>query len=73
MFNRTKIKYGERGYRYILLDAGYIGENIYLVSNAMGLGVVSIGGFIDDDINELLDINGVDEAVIYIFAIGKIS
>jgi len=73
MFNRTKIKYGERGYRHIFLDAGHIGENIYLTATAMKLGVVSIGGFIDDDLNEFLDINGVDEAVIYIFAIGKIS
>ena len=37
VFNRSRIKYGERGYRYCLIEAGHIGQNIYLISSAMGL------------------------------------
>jgi SagB-type dehydrogenase family enzyme len=71
VFTRTKIKYGERGYRYVLLDAGHIAQNIYLVATAMNLGAVSIGGFFDDYINELLNIDGVEEAALYMVLVGR--
>jgi SagB-type dehydrogenase family enzyme len=71
VFLRTKGKYGERGYRYALLEAGYIGQNICLMATAMGLGVVSVGGFFDDELNQLLRIDGVNEAVLYVLVLGK--
>ncbi len=71
VFERNMMKYKERGYRYILFEAGHLGQNIYLVSTALGLKCCAIGGFDDDKFNELLDINGEDEAVLYAFAIGK--
>jgi SagB-type dehydrogenase family enzyme len=71
IFVRTRSKYGERGYRYVFLDAGHVGENIYLVATAMGFGVVSVGGFYDDELNQLLYIDGVNEAVVYILVLGK--
>lgn len=71
VFKRTKSKYGERGYRYVLLDAGHIAQNLYLTATAMKLGVVSIGGFYDDALNQLLNVDGVDEAVVYIITVGK--
>lgn len=71
MFSLVKGKYGERGYRFSLLDAGHIAENTYLIATAMKLGVVTIGGFLDEELNSLLGINGVDEAVVYAAAIGK--
>ena len=48
IFQRSRFKYGERGYRFILLDAGHIAQNMYLVATALGLGAVAIGGFLDD-------------------------
>src|SRR5574341_578184 len=62
VFPRTLGKYGERGYRFVLLEAGHMAQNIYLTSTALGLGCVAIGGFIDDEINDLLGIDGVNEA-----------
>ncbi len=50
-FDRTKSKYGERGYRYVLLDAGHALQNLYLESTALGLGCCTIGGFLDDEAN----------------------
>lgn len=72
VFPRTTSKYGERGYRYALLDAGHIGQNLYLVATAMGLGVVSIGGFYDDDIHDLLRLDGVREAAVYLVVVGAL-
>ena len=71
LFQRTRFKYGERGYRFALLDSGHLAQNIYLVATALGLGSVAMGGFLDDEVNELLALNGVDEAVVYLMAVGQ--
>lgn len=71
VFSRNTIKYKNRGYRYILIEAGHMGQNIYLVSHTLGLKCCAIGGFGDDKINEILDIDGGEESVIYIFAISN--
>jgi SagB-type dehydrogenase family enzyme len=68
---RTKRKYGERGYRYVLLDIGHLAENIYLACTALGLAVVTTGAFIDDAAADLLGIDGYDEAVFYIAFVGR--
>ena len=70
-FERTQMKYGERGYRYILLEAGHIGQNICLVSETLGLKCCALGGTMDKNLEELLDIDGETESVVYGFAIGK--
>lgn len=71
LFDRVK-RYGGRGYRYVHLDAGRIGENVYLEAISMGLGVCGIGAFFDDQINEMLGIDGVKEAVIYVTSVGNV-
>jgi SagB-type dehydrogenase family enzyme len=68
---RTKLKYGERGYRYALLDIGHLGQNLYLSCASLELAVMTTCGFFDDEANKLLHIDGVDEAVIYVAFIGK--
>ena len=70
IFDRTMMKYKERGYRYILFEAGHLGQNIYLVSTALSLKCCAIGGFDDDKFHELLDIDGDNEAVLYAFTLG---
>lgn len=67
---RTMWKYGQRGYRYVWLDAGHLGENLYLVATAMGLGPVGIGGFFDEELNELLALPAGEEAF-YLVCIGQ--
>ncbi|MBW8889927.1 MAG: SagB/ThcOx family dehydrogenase [Fibrobacteres bacterium] len=46
--------YGDRGYRYACMDAGQIGERLNLWSVHQGLGSSGIGGYYDDQANELL-------------------
>jgi SagB-type dehydrogenase family enzyme len=69
-FKRTVNKYGERGYRYSLFEAGHIGQNIYLVTSSLKLSCCAIGGFYDDKVNKKLGLQNIEEEVLYIFAIG---
>ncbi len=71
VFSRTKEKYGQRGYRYALLEAGHIGQNVYLVSGALGLQCCGVGGSYDTAIEDLLDIDGEYESALYTLAVGK--
>lgn len=71
VFNRDRVKYGIRSYPFLMMEAGHIGQNIYLVSSGFGLKCCAIGGFNHYKIDELLDIDGIKETSIYMFAVGK--
>lgn len=73
VFRRSSLKYGERGYRFVLLDCGHIAQNLHLVSTAVGLGSVGVGGFLDDDLNDALELDGVNEAVVHTMALGPLG
>ncbi len=70
IFERTMWKYGQRGYRHVFLDAGHLGQNLYLIATAMRLGPVAIGGFFDGELNKLLDLPD-EEEVIYLVCVGQ--
>ncbi|OQW34000.1 MAG: hypothetical protein A4E19_18935 [Nitrospira sp. SG-bin1] len=70
MFERTVIKYGNRGYRFVMLEAGHVAQNINLVSESLGLGCLNIGGFFDHDIDRLLGLDGLGQTSIYMIAVG---
>ena len=71
IFQRTRWKYQERAYRYVMLEAGHIGQNVYLAAVAMGMGACAIGAFFDEPINALLGVDGEEEAVVYVLTVGK--
>lgn len=48
VYERTTTKYGERGIRYVQMEAGHVGQNLYLQATARGLGMVTVGAFDDD-------------------------
>jgi SagB-type dehydrogenase family enzyme len=64
VIERTVWKYGVRGYRFLLLEAGHIMQNICLVSTSEGLGTLPLGGFYDDILSELLELDPVYEPAI---------
>ena len=73
VFHRTCIKYGGRGYRFVLMEAGIVAHNIALASLELGLGSVLLGGFHDDADAELLDVS-LDleqEAPLLLVAVGR--
>jgi SagB-type dehydrogenase family enzyme len=64
-FGRSKFKYGERAYRFVLLEAGHICQNMLLMINILRHSAFPLGGFLDDVLNDLIGIDGRDEAVVY--------
>jgi SagB-type dehydrogenase family enzyme len=71
IFARSKWKYRERAYRYVYLDAGHIAQNTALAATALGLGSCQIGALYDDEVNRLLHLDGVEESVVYMTAVGR--
>ncbi len=69
---RMKWRYGERGYRYLHLDAGHACQNLYLSAGSVDCGVCAIAAFLDDDMNDLLELDGVEQFTLYIATVGKI-
>ncbi|MDC0717524.1 SagB/ThcOx family dehydrogenase [Nannocystis bainbridge] len=67
---RTMWKYGQRGYRYLFLDAGHLGQNVYLSATALGLCPAALGGFFDGELNALLELPS-DEEAIYLICVGQ--
>jgi SagB-type dehydrogenase family enzyme len=53
-YERTTRRYGERGMRYVHIEVGHVGQNIYLQSKSIGLGTVAIGAFYDDEMSRVL-------------------
>lgn len=70
VFERSKWKYAQRAYRYVYLDAGHIAQNLALSATGIGLGSCQVGAFFDDEINQILGLDGTDESVIYLSVVG---
>lgn len=72
VLDRTRIKYRDRGYRFALLEAGHMGQNICLFAANRGLGTCALGGYIDVEVDKLLDIQLGRETTLYTIAAGLI-
>lgn len=69
--DRCAWKYSDRAYRYIYLDAGHLGAQLQLAACALGLGSVNIGAFFDEEVNQLVGLDGQRETVVYLTAVGS--
>ena len=69
VYSRTTQRYGDRGVRYVHMEAGHAGQNIYLMATALGLGTVAVGAFDDDAVARVVGASR-DEAPLYIFPLG---
>jgi SagB-type dehydrogenase family enzyme len=72
-FIRNQFKYGERGYRFTLLEAGHLAQNLLLACESEGLAAVPVGGFIDSYVNRWIRFNGVEQAALYLVPFGFAS
>jgi SagB-type dehydrogenase family enzyme len=71
LIGRSAVKYGQRAYRYIYLDAGHIGQNLHLAAEGLGLGCCMIGALYDDEVNGIVGADGEEETVLYLGAVGR--
>ena len=69
-YERTLRIYGARGERYVHMEVGHVGQNIYLQATALGLSTVAVGAFRDEQVREVLRL---DEQYkpLYIMPVGK--
>ena len=67
---RSMRKYGARGMRHVLLEAGAIAAHLHLACVALGYGSVDCSGVYDDDAHEALGIDGVYEALLHTVIVG---
>ena len=71
VFQRSKWKYDQRAYRYIYLDAGHIAQNLALAAVSLKLGSCQIGALYDQEVNALIGVDGEEESVVYMTALGQ--
>lgn len=71
VFPRTKIRFGERGYRYTLQEAGAVSQTMKLVGSTLGLEITPVFECNDDAFNDILELNGVDESVIQVLEVNE--
>ena len=67
---RLLYRYGDRGYRYLLMEAGHVSQNLALVAAAVRIGCLSLGGFQDDVLSGLLNLQPDREIPLYGIALG---
>lgn len=71
VIHRCRQKYRQRAYRYVYLDCGHLGQNLYLAATAMNLGCCGIAAFYDDEVNELIGVDGHEETAVYLATVGR--
>jgi SagB-type dehydrogenase family enzyme len=69
VYQRTKQKYGQRGVRYVHIEAGHVAQNIHLQAVALGLSSVPIGALSDDEVQRVLSLPQNHEPI-YIIPVG---
>lgn len=66
---RTRLKYGERGERYVLIEAGHAAQKVCLQAVALGLGTTIVGAFSDAEVKRLLGLT--EEEPLLLVVVGK--
>jgi len=69
VFWRARFKYGARGYRFALLEAGHLVQNAVLAATDLELAALPVGGFHDVLLDRLVGADGLDEASLYALAL----
>ncbi|MGD8781381.1 MAG: SagB/ThcOx family dehydrogenase [Ignavibacteria bacterium] len=70
IYERTSVKYGDRAERYVHIEVGHVGQNIFLQAGSLNLGTVMVGAFRDDVLKEKVGMNK-NENPLAIMPVGK--
>ena len=71
VFWRNAWKYESRAYRHSYWDGGTILANTMTLAGARGLPAHVVTGFVDADVNRIVDVDGVKEAAVAIVPVGS--
>ena len=69
-FQRSRWKYRERHYRYVCWEGGHVTQNVYLAAETLGLGACMVGAFFDGMVNDVVGVDGRQEAALGVIALG---
>ena len=69
---RGEWRYAEAAHKVMLLDAGHIGQNLYLACEAIGAGTCAVGAYDQAAFDQFLNLDGNDEFVVYLAPVGKV-
>jgi SagB-type dehydrogenase family enzyme len=73
VYDRLRWKYGERAYRFLCMDVGFVSENLCLVSEGLGLGACPVSGFAQDAAEKLLGVDGKRELTVLMLTVGALD
>ncbi len=66
-------RYKGESHKAMLLDAGHVCQNLYLAVESLQLGTVAIAAYSQSKVDNLLQLDGVDEFVVYLAPVGRIG
>ncbi len=70
---RMEWRYGLAAHKVIAIDAGHVCQNLYLACETIGAGTCAIAAYDQEELDELLGVNGDDEFAIYLASVGKVK
>jgi SagB-type dehydrogenase family enzyme len=70
VYERTGMKYGDRGIRYVHMETGHAAQNVFLQAVSLELGTVAVGAFYDDAVKRVLKMSD-REQPLYIMPVGR--
>lgn len=68
-----RLHYGLRSYRLVMQESGHLAQNLSLVATWLGKASVGLGGFVDDLVNQVVNVDGVNSAVVYLHVVGVVG
>jgi len=68
---RMEWRYDLAAHKVIAIDAGHVGQNLYLACEAINAGCCAVAAYDQQACDELLGVDGEEEFVIYLAAVGK--
>ncbi len=71
VLDRVTRKYGPRGYRFAVLEAGHLGQNIVLAATALGLPSLVYGSYYDRELEQWLGLDGLNQVVLSVVLVGQ--
>jgi len=70
---RMEWRYGLAAHKAIALDAGHVCQNLYLACETIDAGTCAIAAYDQEELDELIGLDGIEEFAIYIASVGKIK
>ncbi len=72
VYERTTLKYGDRGRQYVHMETGHAAQNVLLQAVSLNLGTVVIGAFQDAEVQKVLKMSG-GEQPLCVIPVGRVK